>query len=181
MTTSSIGSSSSPCLVTTEQHLGPRYAELEAFAPHGLDQNAELQFAAAGDLHGISLLELGDAKRHIAFRLAQQPVANHAARDLVAFGAGERRIVDAESHGECGRVDGLGRQWLGHLGRADGLRDRGIGQASDGDDVAGEGLVEPDPLKSAEGEHLGHAALLDQPAVMVEHLDHLRSARWCQR
>ena len=36
-----------------EQNLRPRDRKLEAFAPHGLDENAELQFAAAGNLHGI--------------------------------------------------------------------------------------------------------------------------------
>ncbi len=34
-----------------EQHLGARHGKLEALAAHGLDQNAELQLAAAGDLH----------------------------------------------------------------------------------------------------------------------------------
>ena len=79
------------CLrVLAQQHLRPRHRELEALAPHGLDQDAELQFAAAGDFHGILLVGFAHAQRHIAFRLAQQAVADHAAGDLAAFGAGER-------------------------------------------------------------------------------------------
>ena len=113
MTTSSIGSSSSPSVVAAEQHLGPRHGKLEALAAHGLDQNAELQLAAAGDLHRVAFLRFGDAQRDIAFGLAQQAVADHAARHLVAFGAGERRIVDAEGHRERRRIDRLGRQRLG--------------------------------------------------------------------
>ena len=160
-------------IVAAEQHLRPRHAELEALAAHGLDQNAELQLAAAGDLHRVALIGFGDAQRDIALGLAQQAVADHAARHLVAFGAGERRIVDAEGHGERRRIDRLGRQRLGDLGRADGVRHRGVGQPGERDDVAGGSLVERDALKPAEGEHLGDAALLDQPAVMVEHLDRL--------
>ena len=38
-----------------KQDLRPRHGELEAFAAHGLDEDAELQFAAAGDLHRILL------------------------------------------------------------------------------------------------------------------------------
>ena len=91
MTTSSIGSSRPPLSSRRNSTFGPRHAELEALAPHGLDQNAELQLAAAGDLHGIALLRLGDAERDVALSLAQQTVADHAARHLVAFGAGKRR------------------------------------------------------------------------------------------
>ena len=84
---------------------------------------------------------------------------------LVAFGAGKRRIVDAEGHRQGRRIDRLRRQRRAHLGRADGVRNGGVGQAGDGDDVAGGGLVETDALEPAKGEHLGHAALLDQLAV----------------
>ena len=44
-----------PAASVLKQHLRPRHRQLEALAPHGLDQNAELQFAAAGDLHGVLL------------------------------------------------------------------------------------------------------------------------------
>ena len=51
--------------------------------------------------------------------------------------------------------------------------DRRLGQAGDRDDVAGRRLFDSGALQPAEGEHLGHAALLDQLAVAVEHLDRL--------
>ena len=51
MMTSSIGSSELAGVVALHQHVRPRDGELEALAPHGLDQDAELQLAAAGDLH----------------------------------------------------------------------------------------------------------------------------------
>ena len=41
------------------------------------------------------------------------------------------------------------------------------------DDVSGIALVDRHALEAAEGEHLGGAALLDQPAVAVDHLHRL--------
>ena len=41
------------------------------------------------------------------------------------------------------------------------------------DDVAGGGFLDAGALEPAKGQHLGDAALLDQVAVAVEHLDHL--------
>src|SRR5262245_48400941 len=41
--------------IPLEQHLGPGDRELIALPPHGLDQDAELQFAAAGHLNRVAL------------------------------------------------------------------------------------------------------------------------------
>ena len=48
-----------------------------------------------------------------------------------------------------------------------------LGRPAMRDDVAGFGLLQAHALKAAEGEHLGHAALLDELAVVIEHLDRL--------
>ena len=93
--------------VAAEQHLGARHRQLEALAAHGLDQDAELQFAAAGHFHRVLVVGFADAQRDVALGLAQQAVADHAAGDLVALGAGERRIVDAERHRQGRRIDRL--------------------------------------------------------------------------
>ena len=97
----------------------------------GLDQDAELQFAAAGDLHRILVVGFADAQRDVALGLAQQPVADHAAGDLAAFGAGERRIVDAERHGQRRRVDRLGVDRRLDRRIADGVGDGRLRQAGD--------------------------------------------------
>src|SRR5262249_46856943 len=49
-----------------EEHAGPRDRELEALAPHGLDEDAELQLAAARDLDGVLLLAFANSDRDIA-------------------------------------------------------------------------------------------------------------------
>ena len=139
-----------------------RHRELEAFAAHGLDQDRELQFAAAGDFHRILVGGLDHAQRDVAFGLLQQAVADHAARHLVAFGAGERRVVDDERHRHGRRIDRL-RLDRGLDGRiAEGVGDGALGEAGDGDDVAGFGFLDRRALEAAEGEDLGDAAGLDR-------------------
>jgi len=75
-------------------------------------------------------------------RLAQQPVADHAAGDLGAFGAGERRVVDAERHRQGRRVDRLRVDRRLDHGIADGVGDGGVGQSGEGDNVAGLRLLD---------------------------------------
>jgi hypothetical protein len=54
MMTSSTGSSFSPVASSVlEHHAGTADGQFEAFAAHGFDENAELQFATAGDFKGI--------------------------------------------------------------------------------------------------------------------------------
>ena len=139
----------------------PRHGELEAFAAHRLDQHGKLQFAAAGDVEGILLGRFLDLQRDIAFGLAQQPVADDAAGDLVALGAGERRIVDEEGHGDGRRIDRLRRQRLGDRRVAERVGDGALLQPGDRDDVAGMRVVDRLALEPAEGEDLRDAAVLE--------------------
>jgi hypothetical protein len=119
-----------------------RDTEAQTFAAHGLDQDRELQFAAARDFHRILVRRLDHAQRDIAFGLAQQAVADHARGHLVAFGAGERRVVDDERHRYRRRIDRLRHQRRLDRGIAEGVGDRALGEARDGDDVAGFGFLE---------------------------------------
>src|SRR5262245_10743844 len=50
-----------PAGIALEQHLGARDGALEALAPHGLDEAAELNLAPAGDLHRIAPVRSGNA------------------------------------------------------------------------------------------------------------------------
>ena len=103
-------------------------------------------------------------------RLLEQAVADHAARDLVALGAGERRIVDEERHGDGRRIDRLGLDRNVVLGRAEGVGHRALHEARDGDDVAGLAELDRLALEAAEGQDLRHAAGLDELALAVETL-----------
>src|SRR5690606_28523244 len=79
-----------------EQDARARDGELEALAAHGLDQHAQLQLAAAGALEGVLLGAFGQADGDVAFGLALEPVADHAALHLVALAPGVGAVVDGE-------------------------------------------------------------------------------------
>ena len=72
-----------------EDHPRPADRQLEPFAPHGLDQDAELQLAAPGDVEAVLGRALGNPERHVAFCFTHQPGADHPAGDLVALGSGQ--------------------------------------------------------------------------------------------
>jgi hypothetical protein len=55
-----------------------RHGELEAFAAHGLDQDGELQFAAAGDVERVLVFGFFDLQRDVAFGFLEQAVADDA-------------------------------------------------------------------------------------------------------
>ena len=69
--------------------------ELVAFAAHRLDEDREVQLAAAADLERVGAVGLLDAQRDVRFELAHQPLANLARREILALASGERRVVDA--------------------------------------------------------------------------------------
>ena len=84
-----------------------------------LDQHAELQFAAAGDLEGVA------CRRSRRTRMATLPSASRSRRSritrrlhLVALAAGQRAVVDREGHGQGRRIDRLGRHRLGRPSRS---------------------------------------------------------------
>ncbi len=153
--------------------LRARHAELEALAAHHLDEDRQLQLAAAGDDVAVGLGVVGDLQRDVALGLLHQAGADDAGGDLVALGAGERGIVDEERHRQRRRVDRLRLQRLAHGRLAQRVGDVEFLEPGDGDDVAGLGLLDRRALDAAEGEDLRHAALLDDLARAVEHLNGL--------
>ena len=91
-------------LAGLENHARTRDRKLEAFAAHLLDENAELEFAAAG--HFISAFAgLMHLDGDIAFGFAQQAVADDAALHLVALAARERGIVHRQRDRQSRRID----------------------------------------------------------------------------
>ena len=165
MTTVSYGSSR-PLGPSRNRTRGRLIDELEAFAAQGLDEHAELELAAAGDLEAVVVGGHGDADRDIALGLALEAVADDAALDLVAVAPGIGAVVDARSSSpaSAGRS---ARAWSGALtdGIGDGVGDGRLDQAGDGDDLARLGAVDRHALEPAEGEDLGRAAFLDEVAV----------------
>ena len=71
--------------IGVEHDARTRYGQLESLAPHRLDQDAELQFTAPGDLIGVAILRLGNPESDVAFGFAKKAVADDAALHLVAL------------------------------------------------------------------------------------------------
>ena len=71
-------------------HLRLADRELEALAPHRLDEHGELELAAALHLPGVAAVRVEHAHGHVADELLLEPVAHLARRQLRARLAGER-------------------------------------------------------------------------------------------
>ena len=83
----------------------PRHRELVALAAHVLDQDREVQLAAARDQERVGVAGLLDAQRHVGQQLLREAVAQVARGHVLAFAAGERRRVDLEVHRQRRLVD----------------------------------------------------------------------------
>ena len=118
-------------------HGRPRYRELIAFAAHVLDQHRQVQLAAAGHAELVRVVRLFDAQRDVVQQLLLETCANLAAREVLAFRARERRLVDLERHRDRGLVDLQRLQALALAARANGIGDLQIFDAAEDDDVAG--------------------------------------------
>ena len=148
-------------------------AEFVAFAAHGFDQHGELEFAPAGDGERLGIGGALDFQRDVTFGLFLEAGPDHAARDFRAFGAGERRVVDAEGHRDGRRVDRARFERHGDRRVAEGVGDVRLGHAGEGDDVARHAFIDRHALETAEGENFRDTSLLHELAVTREDLDRL--------
>ncbi len=135
--------------------------ELKAFAAHHLDEDGELELAAAEDLKAVGAAGLFDANGDVGEELFFEALAQIAGGDPLAFATDHRRVVDGELHGDGGLVDDDGRQRRGVLGAGDGFADGDAFDAGDGDDVVDLGGFDIDALEAHEAEELGDAGLLE--------------------
>ena len=92
-------------VLVLREDLGVRDRQLEALAAHRLDEDRELQLAAAHDLEGVGGVGGLDADRDVGEQLLLQPVLDVARRHPLALAAGEGRGVDGEDHRERRLVD----------------------------------------------------------------------------
>ncbi len=96
------------------------------------------------------MLGLAHAQRDVFAQLAVEAFLDVARGDVLAFGAGERRVVDHPVHRDGRLVDGDRLEALRSVGGGEGLADLDIGEAGDGDDLAGRGFFDFCALQSFE-------------------------------
>ena len=124
-------------LVDARDDPGRAHGELEAFPPHVLDQDRDVQLPAPGDHELVSRVPGLDAQSEVALQLAVEALLEVARRHELALSPGEGARVHGESHADGGLLDGDRGERIGALALADGLADRDVRQARDGADVAG--------------------------------------------
>ena len=140
--------------------LGARHLQLEPFAAHHLDQDRELQLAAAEHLQLLRRVGRLDPDRDVAEQLAVEAILDLPRRDVLAVAARHRRRVDAEDHRHRRLVDRDHRHRDAVLDVGDRLADGDVLDAGEADDVAGGGLGDLDALQAFEREELGDLRLL---------------------
>jgi ABC-type multidrug transport system ATPase subunit len=89
--------------------------QLHALAAHLLDEDGEMQLAAARDLDAVGAAEVFDAQRDVDAQLALETVLDLAQGHGAAVLAGERAVVDEEEHAHRGLFDLERRQRRGRL------------------------------------------------------------------
>src|SRR5207237_9788643 len=134
-----------------KNHLGTRHHYLIAFAPHLLDEDRDLHFAARIDLKCASRFRVVDLERDIAARFANKPLMKMPCRDKFSFAAGKRRIVDQNVHANRRRIDIHELQWRPFLAIGQRFADVNFLETSEPYDVTGGRMLYFDLLQSRIG------------------------------
>ena len=144
-------------------HLRTADGQLVAFAAHLLGEHSQGEFATALDLPGVRTLGRQHLDGHVADEFTVQAVLDHAGGELVilAFRAGQWRIVDAEGHGD-GRIVDVDERQRTRVARVDdGLADHDVVHAGHCDDVTGACGIDGGALQALRAQQFGDAEVLD--------------------
>ena len=109
---------------------------LVAFAPHRLDQNRELQFAAAEHAKRVGGAHVFHAQRNVGEQFLFESRAQVARRDVLPFAAREWRSVDGENHRQRRLVDHERFERRGIREIGDAFADLNAFDAGNRDDIA---------------------------------------------
>src|SRR5580700_7185914 len=142
--------------------LGTADHELITFAAHHLDEDGELELAAAEDFEAVGRAGFFNAHGNVGEELFLEALTQIARGDPLTFASHHGRIVDGKLHGDGGLVDDDGWQRGRVLGAGDGFADGDALDSGDGDDVVDLGFFNVDALEAAEAEELGNAGLVER-------------------
>ena len=102
-----------------------------------------------------------DPQRDVADQLGLEPAEDLSGGQLLPVGAGQRRGVDADGHGQAGLVHGDDRERPGVVGVGQRLADGDLGHAGHRGDLARAGLLALDPVEGVGDEQIGDLGPLD--------------------
>ena len=139
------------------------HGELEALASHGLDEDGQLQLAAALDLPGVGPLGRAQAQGDVAHQLGVEAAEDLPGRELRPVLAGEGRGVDAHGHGQARLVDGDDRQGSRVVGVGQGLADGDLVEPGHSGDLTRPGYLRLHPIEGVGQVELGDLGPLDPP------------------
>ena len=77
-----------------ENHLGLRDLQFIAFAPHGLDEDRQVQLSAAGHQKRVRGIRFIDAQRDIGLQFFIEAIAKMARGEVFAFATGKGARID---------------------------------------------------------------------------------------
>ena len=146
-------------------NLGTADRQLEALAAQGLDEDGELELAAALDDPGVGTSGVLDTERDVADQLGIEAVLQHAGGEAAALEAGERRGVDADQHREAGLIDGDHGERLRIVEVGERLADGDLRDPGDSDDLAGARGVRVYAFQRLGDVHLAEGGALDRAVV----------------
>ena len=141
--------------------------ELIAFPAHGLDQDGQMQLAAAGDLEALGRVRVFDTQGNIRIQLPVQAVTQVPAGDIFSFLACQRGIVDIKGHGDGGLGNLLEGDRHRVLGRTDGITDMQVGNTGNGNDGTDAGLLDLHPVQAFKFIELADSDLFHFVRIMV--------------
>ncbi len=116
---------------------GSRYREFEALATHRLDQDGEMQLAAARDAELVGVLGLIDAQRDVVLQFLHESLADLPTRQEFAVLSGKRGLVDRKGHADGRLVNRERRQCFFVIRVAQGIRDVQFLDTAEYHDIAG--------------------------------------------
>src|SRR5205085_3906776 len=140
-------------------HFRLRDLSFITFAPHHLDQDRQLQFAAPRNFELIGRVGRFNADRDVAQHFTIKALAQLSRRDVLAFAPGERRIVDAEDHRDGRLIHRDDWQGVWIIRARDRLADLDLFDASERDDLADASALDRLALQTLEHIKLRDARL----------------------
>jgi hypothetical protein len=154
-------------------HRGLGDLHLVPLAPHGLDEDGELQLATTGDAQRVGRVGVLDANADVAPLLLRESLPQLARGDVGALAPRPRRGVGGEDHRDRRFIDANGGEGARVLAVGDGVADVDFLDAGHGHDVAGFGALGLDALEAAPGEQLND---LDRALRAVGRAEDVRGA-----